>query len=132
MVRYWAQDVAGNYHYSKYFEVGIDTSPPTAWARLSQSEADHSALATWGGSDLHSGLAGYRVEIRRGEGDWENLLPDGEGETTETALAISVGEEETVEIRVRAVDRVGHTSDWAVAGLETTIQLFLPTVVGGQ
>ncbi len=132
VVRYWAQDMAGNYHYSEYFEVGIDTSPPTVWARLSRGEAGEDAQATWGGSDLLSGLAGYRVEIRRGEGDWAPLLPEGEGETTETALSISVGEEEAVEIRVQAVDRVGHRSGWAVAGLETTMQLFLPTVVGGQ
>lgn len=131
VVRYWAQDVAGNYHYSEYFEVGIDTSPPTVWARLSQGETDQTALATWGGSDLLSGLAGYRVEIRRGAGDWEPLLPTGEGETTETALAISVDEGEAVEIRVQAVDRVGHSSGWAVAGLDRLLQIFLPTVVGG-
>ena len=137
VVRYWAQDMAGNYHYTELFEVGIDTTSPTAWARLSQGEAGEAgqadlALATWGGSDLLSGLAGYRVEIRRDEGDWASLLPEEEGVTTETALSISVAEEETVEIRVQAVDRVGHSSGWAVAGLETTAQIFLPTVVGGQ
>ena len=131
VVRYWAQDIAGNYHYSEFFEVGIDSSPPTAWARLSQNEVDQTAQASWGGSDLLSGVAGYRVEIRRGEGDWEPLLPDGEGETTETALTVPVVEGEAVEIRVQAVDRVGHRSGWAVAGLDALLQLFLPTVVGG-
>jgi len=36
-----------------------------------------------------------------------------------------------VEIRVRAVDRVGNNSDWAVAGLATVSQLFLPSVSSG-
>ena len=59
------------------------------------------------------------------------MLPDGEGETTETALTVPVVEGEAVEIRVQAVDRVGHRSGWAVAGLDALLQLFLPTVVGG-
>ncbi len=81
--------------------------------------------------DPLSGLAGFRVEMRRDGGDWERLLPDDEGVTGETGLAISRGEGEEVELRVQAVDRVGNSSEWTVAALASTTQLFLPTVVGG-
>lgn len=130
VVRYWAQDVAGNYRYSQYFEAGIDTTAPTVWMRLSSIDTEQT-LATWGGGDLLSGVAGFRVEMRRGDGDWERLLPDDEGVTAETGLAISLGEGEEVELRVQALDRVGNSSDWTVAALASTTQLFLPTVVGG-
>ncbi|MCL4833430.1 MAG: hypothetical protein KJZ86_13385 [Caldilineaceae bacterium] len=130
VVRYWAQDVAGNYRYSQYFEVGIDNSPPTAWAQLLYGESGQ-AQATWGGSDLHAGVAGYRVEMRVEGAEWQPLLSGEGGMTTETTLAISLEEGQALEIRAQAVDRVGHPSQWAVAGLGRISQLFLPTVVGG-
>lgn len=130
VVRYWAQDVAGNYRYSQYFEVGIDQTEPTVWAQISLSETTQ-AQATWGGSDTLSGVAGYRVEVRRGEEEWRGVLLEAEGITAETALALSVAEGETAQIRVQAVDRVGNLSPWAVARLGAISQLFLPTVAGG-
>ena len=131
IVRYWAQDMAGNYHYSEYFEAGIDTTPPTVWARLNHGDTD-SALAIWGGDDALSGVAGFRVEVRRGDGDWLSLLPEGEGVTEETGLSIPVEKGEEIEIRVQAVDRVGNSNEWQVAGLASTSQLFLPSVSSGQ
>ncbi len=131
VARYWAQDVAGNYRYSQYFEAGIDTTAPTVWARLAQGETGQ-ALATWGGGDTLSGLAGFRVEMRRDAGDWEPLLPADGGITEETVLAIALGEGEAVEIRAQALDRVGNSSGWTVAALGAISQLFLPTITSGQ
>ncbi|MBX3050876.1 MAG: hypothetical protein KF753_05345 [Caldilineaceae bacterium] len=137
VVRYWAQDMAGNYRYSQYFEVGVDMTAPNVWARLSATgtaegsdETPKEALATWGGSDPLSGLDGYRVELRRNGGDWTRLLPDGEGATSETSLPIALAEEETVEIRVQAQDRAGNASAWVVVPLTSTRELFLPTIGG--
>jgi len=130
VVRYWAQDVAGNYRYSQYFEAGIDYTPPTVWARLSGIDAEQ-ALASWGGGDLLSGVVGFRVEMRRNAGDWERLLPDGEGMTGETSLSLSLIDGETVEIRVLAVDQAGNASEWTVAPLMSTAQIFLPTITAG-
>ncbi|MBI3958208.1 MAG: hypothetical protein HY328_05315 [Chloroflexi bacterium] len=129
VVRYWAQDVAGNYRYSQYFETGVDATAPNVWARLSRTDTEQ-ALATWGGDDTLSGVAGFRVEMRREEGDWERLLPDDGGVTEETGLAIALGEGEEVELRVQAVDRVGNSSGWTVAAALSTTQLFLPTIIG--
>ena len=127
VVRYWAQDVAGNYRYSQYYAAGIDTTAPTAWARVAMS-ATTQALVTWGGADLLSGVEGFHVEIRRDGGGWQPLLPSGAGTTNETSLSVAVVEGEAAEVRVQAVDRVGKRSPWAQAALVSTTQIFLPSI----
>jgi len=127
VVRYWAQDVAGNYRYSQFFTAGIDMTAPTVWARVVMSQATQ-ALVTWGGDDNLSGVTGFRVEIRRDGGDWQPLLPLGEDLTAETSLPVALVEGETVEVRVQAMDRVGNRSPWTQVALVPRRQIFLPAV----
>jgi len=129
-VRYWAQDMAGNYRESQFFYAGIDTAPPTVWARIIGGKAVQ-AQVLWGGSDALSGLAGFRVEMRRGEGDWQQVLPEsGDGTTDDTGLYIPPREQDELTYRVQAVDRVGNSSPWAVVS-PTSSYLFLPAVSRG-
>lgn len=125
VVRYWAQDMAGNYRYSEYFRAGIDRTPPTVWARGVLSGTSHWQVL-WGGDDAHAGLAGFRAEMRRDGGEWEALTPDADGRSATVEAVDGAG----VEIRVQAVDRVGNVSEWAVVAPGALVQIFLPTVEG--
>lgn len=134
-VRYWAQDVAGNYRESQFFSLGIDSVPPGLWVRVASGNSGQLRLI-WGGSDLHSGLAGFRVEMRRSDEGWQRILPeaeDGPDETTdETSLPVPLRDRDRLQFRVQAVDVAGNSSPWMIIAPASFRQLFLPTVSRGQ
>jgi hypothetical protein len=108
-VRYWAQDVAGNYSVSHYFDFSLDNTPPTVDLFVETTDAE-SVTVAWQGQDSGSGVASYQIEIEDADGQWTPLpLADAA-----TNAVLPLVENKPIQVRARATDRVGHTSEWRV------------------
>jgi hypothetical protein len=122
-VRYWAEDKAGNYSFSQFFDFSLDSSPPSV--QLTLVSADETAVTlSWQGTDTRSGIATYDVETRLTEGDWQpQTLADPLA--TEATFAAA----EVDEVRVRGVDRVGNVGEWSTLWAEAMGEtIYLPMV----
>ncbi len=122
-VRYWAQDGAGNYSFSRYLSVGIDLTPPQAQVAGIPLGEDRARI-TWQVTDALSGLAQVEVEFRRDEGPWQPVA------RPESPLELAFAGAQVLEVRVRGVDRVGHVGAWARIRVHPAPHaLYLPNVV---
>ncbi len=123
-VRYWAEDKAGNYSLSHFFDFGIDNSGPAV--NVTVVGADESAVQVeWLGQDAYSGVAGYTVETRFEGGAWQPVTL-ADPLTTSASFASA----EVDEIRVRAVDGVGHVGEWTTrSAVPLNERLYLPHLV---
>lgn len=126
-IRFWTQDRAGNYSFSRWAYVGIDQTPPDVQLSLTPISKDM-AVATWSGDDPLSGIERYEVEMSRGNGPWEPV-PLQAGEKSNQAQLTFEGAER-LDFRVRAVDLVSNWSQWFTATTTPMDNwLYLPLVV---
>lgn len=79
------------------------------WSRLVASSTG-SVAVTWSGSDNNSGLATFELQASAGSGPWGAVTLDGPTVTTYRAT-LAKG---SYRYRVRASDRAGNVSAWAV------------------
>lgn len=136
VIRYWAQDIAGNYRYSEYFSAGVDRTPPSVSPRITVSETGGNGdngmgLLHWNGADSLSGVAGFRVESRRDDGPWQPLLSVADELHPAGTFPLAWEAGEVVEVRVQAVDQVGNSSPWVTVSSKQSGRLFLPAVQRG-
>lgn len=119
-VRYWAQDNAGNYSLSHFFDFSLDNTPPKVDLFV-QAGNETSVTVGWHAEDNGSGVAFYEVEIEKPEDTWAPMTL-----TDPTALTaiLHFEEQDQISIRVRATDRVGHTSAWKLL----TVRPFAETI----
>jgi hypothetical protein len=122
-VRYWAQDQAGNYSLSHYFNFSLDNTPPTVDLFVNGGD-EESITVAWQAGDSGSGVAFYEVEIEEANNTWAPMtLPDPAALTATLPFA----DQEQIRIRARATDRVGHTSSWQIlAARALTETIYLP------
>jgi hypothetical protein len=122
-VRYWAQDNAGNYSLSHYFDFSLDNTPPTL-ALFIQAGGKESVTVAWQAEDSGSGVAFYEVEIEEREDIWAPMtLTDPAALTT----FLHFEDRAQISIRARATDRVGHTSAWQILTVRPfTEKVYLP------
>lgn len=120
-VRYWAEDKAGNYSFSQFFDFGLDNSAPTVHLTLLGVDATHAHLG-WQGDDAQSGVAAYEVQSRQDDDEWQPLTL-----TDPLTTTASFASAEVDEVRVRAVDRVGNVGEWSTQRAEALDEiLYLP------
>ncbi|MBI1297983.1 hypothetical protein GC175_23865 [bacterium] len=122
-VRYWAEDKAGNFSVSQFFDFSLDSSAPSV--QLTMTGADETTVTlSWQGTDARSGIAAYEVETRLNEGDWQpQTLVDPLAAEATFATA------EVDEVRVRGVDRVGNVGGWSTMWAEAMNEtIYLPMV----
>jgi hypothetical protein len=90
--------------------VGIDTTPPTASMTALAATSSTAIPLAWNGSDIHSGVAHFDVEVRVGtSGAWSRIA------TATTARSITYNAAtrgRTYYFRVRATDKVGNVGSW--------------------
>jgi hypothetical protein len=119
-VRYWAQDRAGHYSFSQYFDFGIDLTPPVIDLWLQAANADAITVA-WQVEDTLSGVSAFYVEVQDADGAWQ---PIDVADVSTVQIPFAGAEE--IRVRVRATDRTGHTSEWktlAVAAFDHWLYL---------
>ncbi|MCB0113451.1 MAG: hypothetical protein KDD84_05165, partial [Caldilineaceae bacterium] len=123
-VRYWAEDKAGNYSFSQFFDFGLDNTAPTV--QVTVVGADESTVQIgWQGIDVLSGVAAYEVQTRQGEGEWQPYtLADP------LATSASFASDQVDEVRVRAIDQVGNVGEWVAHPAEVLGEsVFLPMLM---
>src|SRR5690606_35226593 len=99
-----AQDNAGHYSASHYFNLDIDSTPPTVTVGVHTAVSD-TVTVVWQGEDRLSGVAAYQIEVQRGDGAWAPLVLE---DATATTATVHFEEAEPPSVRVKAVDRVGN------------------------
>jgi hypothetical protein len=90
--------------------IGIDTAPPTASMTALPATSPSAIQLAWNGSDLHSGVAQYDVEVRVGtSGAWSPVVT---GTTARGIIYNAPTRGRTYYFRVRATDKVGNVQAW--------------------
>jgi len=114
-----ARDSDGWYYWTALLLKGPDRTPPTAKMtgvkRGSVTDGRRRVVVYWTGADvrlsvLTSGLRDFKLQRRRGSGDWVTVTRW----TTATRKAFRLKVGKTFAFRVRARDNKGNKSTWSV------------------
>ncbi len=104
--------------------VTLDTVPPASQVTpLPDWQAQASFRVDWSGADAGSGVAAYDVQVRDGDGPWQNWRLN-----TQHTSALFAGQEGHVYgFRCRARDRAGNQEAWPVEpDAQTGVDITLP------
>ncbi len=109
-----------------YYTFYVDTTPPQSQIASLPAESSSTFTVSWSGSDATSGIASYDVQMRDGDGAWQ----DWQINTANISATFSGTPGHTYHFRSRAHDQAGNTESWpSSADAYTTVDCsssFLP------
>ncbi len=112
-VAYWATDSAGNVSTRNSLTVALDLAAPIVQLHHYPLHTNLSRL-TWQVTDDGAGVAALEMQVQQHDGTWQDAPW---AYSTEFVADIPLSPASTLQIRARASDQLGRTSDWVTLTL---------------